>query len=269
MATASRADEVHKASRERDRTGNGAAASEPMVTVPHLRRTWGYMGKDYGPGDNVEIPRGLAINLGLTFSEAQSRPATDVAREAPPIPNAPEPEVDGDGKLVGTMPSASAASEEAAAEHEQRVHEETIRRAQETGEGVHDALAHRLEPGETMAQPNRLDHALASGADDGEDKEDMIHGDSVANALKAKGGGKGGIGEESSPNVSAEERNAGYYEQRDAVTAGRRSSGGKAGKAKRKSAAKGGAKAKKGKKGKKGAKKKSAKRKSAAKKVAE
>jgi hypothetical protein len=264
MATATRADEVHKASRERDKAGNGAKASEPFVAVPHLRRTYGYMGGTYGPGDNVEIPRGLAITLGLTFDEAKARPATDISREAPPVPNAPEPEVDDKGAAVGTIPSAVQAAIDSAADFDARVEDEAVRLAKESGSGIQDSLVNRLEPGETLAQPGRLDHALATGADAGEDHEDMLHGDALfrAQSAKSSGGkaGKGSIGEESAPNLPAEERNQGYYDLRNSVTAGRRESSGKKGEKAEKGKRKGGAR--------KSTKKKTGKKKSTRKKAA-
>ena len=243
MAEATAADKANKESR--DRENRRGAFAEPMVTVPHMRRSYGYHdGRNYGPGDNIEIPRGLAITLGLTFSEA-TRPATDVLREAPPLPNAPEPEVDDKGALVGTMPSASQASVDAAARHDERVTEEIVRNVEGQGDGIRDALAHRLDPGETLAQPGTLSHALASGADEGDDNEDMIHGDSV---FVSKGGkaGKGGasFGEQFSPGLDAEERNQGYIDLRNEARGGK-AAGGKSAAKKGGGKRKGGAKKKK------------------------
>ena len=45
--------------------------SEGTVSVD-LRRTYGYLGKYYGPGEGVEVPEGLATSLGLPKAETKA-----------------------------------------------------------------------------------------------------------------------------------------------------------------------------------------------------
>lgn len=41
-----------------------------------LRRTYIYLGKAYGPGEQVEIPVGLATTLGISSDGEQEKPAS-------------------------------------------------------------------------------------------------------------------------------------------------------------------------------------------------
>lgn len=59
---------------------------EPTVVVS-MRRTYGYRGKNYGPGSNVTVPEGLASALGLLPNAPR---VDDDAPETAPLPTLSE-----------------------------------------------------------------------------------------------------------------------------------------------------------------------------------
>lgn len=54
--------------------------SEGTVSVD-LRRTYGYRGTYYGPGNAVEIPEGLAMSLGLPIAKAETKAEAKAAEK--------------------------------------------------------------------------------------------------------------------------------------------------------------------------------------------
>lgn len=77
------------------------------VTVA-LRRTYGYQGTYYGPGEAVEVPQGLADTLGLKpASEGSGKKAKETVKAAPTEASADSLEITNGGE-----PKAAEASVE-------------------------------------------------------------------------------------------------------------------------------------------------------------